>query len=80
MSEEDDECGIKEPPRKLGGILKELGPGLIVAAAVVGSGELIATTATGAPGRILPFMADYHRMYYQSVCPSRNWSLCYNYR
>lgn len=48
MSEEDDECGIKEPPRKLGGILKELGPGLIVAAAVVGSGELIATTATGA--------------------------------
>ena len=39
---------FKEPPKSIGGILKELGPGLIVAAAVVGSGELIATTATGA--------------------------------
>ncbi|MCH2207678.1 MAG: Nramp family divalent metal transporter [Lentisphaerales bacterium] len=48
MSDENEELGIKEPPRKPGGILKELGPGLIVAAAVVGSGELIATTATGA--------------------------------
>ena len=46
MSEEENP--IKEPPRSIGGILKELGPGLIVAAAVVGSGELIATTATGA--------------------------------
>lgn len=44
----EEELSIKEPPRNLGGILKELGPGLIVAAAVVGSGELIATTATGA--------------------------------
>lgn len=49
MSEEENtEPGTKEPPQQLGGILKELGPGLIVAAAVVGSGELIATTATGA--------------------------------
>lgn len=40
--------GIKEPPRTMEGIVKELGPGLIVAGAVVGSGELIATTATGA--------------------------------
>lgn len=30
------------------GTLKELGPGLIVAGGIVGSGELIATTATGA--------------------------------
>jgi len=45
MSEEDP---IRNPPKSIGGILKELGPGLIVAAAVVGSGELIATTATGA--------------------------------
>lgn len=42
------EAPHKEPPKSIGGILKELGPGLIVAAAVVGSGELIATTATGA--------------------------------
>jgi Mn2+/Fe2+ NRAMP family transporter len=40
--------GIRKPPTTVSGILKELGPGLIVAAAVVGSGELIATTATGA--------------------------------
>jgi Mn2+/Fe2+ NRAMP family transporter len=48
VEEENQEVGIKDPPKHLSGILKELGPGLIVAAAVVGSGELIATTATGA--------------------------------
>ena len=44
-------AGIKEPPHTVEGIIKELGPGLIVAGAVVGSGELIATTATGARSR-----------------------------
>ena len=39
---------IREPPKTFLGTLKELGPGLIVAAGIVGSGELIATTATGA--------------------------------
>ena len=49
MSEnEEQDSGIRTPPKTVFGILKELGPGLIVAAAVVGSGELIATTATGA--------------------------------
>ena len=42
------ECHIRSAPTTFKGILKELGPGLIVAGAVVGSGELIATTATGA--------------------------------
>lgn len=42
------ESGIKEPPTTLLGILKQLGPGLIVAGSIVGSGELIATTVTGA--------------------------------
>jgi Mn2+/Fe2+ NRAMP family transporter len=37
-----------EPPRSLAGALGYVGPGLLVAAAVVGSGELIATTKTGA--------------------------------
>jgi Mn2+/Fe2+ NRAMP family transporter len=37
-----------DPPQTLGGILKKLGPGLIIAGAIVGSGELIATTAVGA--------------------------------
>lgn len=40
--------GIQDPPRTLGGILKQLGPGLIIAGSIVGSGELIATTAVGA--------------------------------
>ena len=39
---------IRKPPTTLLGTLKELGPGLIIAGAIVGSGELIATTATGA--------------------------------
>ncbi len=36
------------PPRTVMGILRQLGPGLIIAGAIVGSGELIATTKTGA--------------------------------
>ena len=39
---------IERPPVSFGGILQRLGPGLIVAASIVGSGELIATTKTGA--------------------------------
>ncbi len=39
---------VETPPTTLVGILKRLGPGLIVAGSIVGSGELIATTATGA--------------------------------
>ncbi len=36
------------PPTAIVGILRRLGPGLIVAGSIVGSGELIATTKTGA--------------------------------
>ena len=39
---------IEEPPVTIGGILGRLGPGLIIAGSIVGSGELIATTKTGA--------------------------------
>lgn len=39
---------IKEPPQSRLGVLLQLGPGLIIAASIVGSGELIATTRTGA--------------------------------
>ena len=39
---------VTEPPRKLGGILRQIGPGLILSASIVGSGELIATTTLGA--------------------------------
>ena len=39
---------IEAPPETFGGIFRRVGPGLITAAAVVGSGELIATTVLGA--------------------------------
>lgn len=39
---------IKEPPKGWGESLKYLGPGLILSASIVGSGELIATTTLGA--------------------------------
>ncbi|MEZ6057850.1 MAG: Nramp family divalent metal transporter [Planctomycetaceae bacterium] len=37
-----------DPPRNFFGTLRQLGPGLIIAGSIVGSGELIATTKTGA--------------------------------
>ena len=38
----------KRPPSRSWGILRSLGPGLIIAGSIVGSGELVATTKTGA--------------------------------
>lgn len=43
---------IEDPPRDFFGIVKRLGPGLIIAGSIVGSGELIATTKTGAQAGI----------------------------
>jgi Mn2+/Fe2+ NRAMP family transporter len=43
-----DQYGLKEPPRGWGQSLRYLGPGLILSASIVGSGELIATTTLGA--------------------------------
>lgn len=40
--------GIREPPTGWRGSFRYLGPGLVVSASIVGSGELIATTALGA--------------------------------
>lgn len=39
---------VIEPPRTLPKILRRIGPGMILAASIVGSGELIATTTLGA--------------------------------
>ena len=47
MSEET-ELQIKEPPKGLLSTFRYMGPGFILSAAIVGSGELIATTALGA--------------------------------
>ena len=39
---------IREPPRSLGRAIGQIGPGLILAASIVGTGELINTTSLGA--------------------------------
>ena len=44
----DSGSSVRDAPTTLSGALKEIGPGLIVAGSIVGSGELIATTLTGA--------------------------------
>lgn len=43
-----DPSRIAEPPKSFGGMLRHLGPGFILSASIVGSGELIATTTFGA--------------------------------
>ncbi len=42
-----DAPGIKDPPKNLWGILRSIGPGLILTANIVGTGELIVTTRLG---------------------------------
>ena len=44
-----------DPPRTLAGQFKYLGPGFIMSAAIVGSGELIATTTLGAKAGFVTF-------------------------
>ncbi|MBN8733343.1 MAG: hypothetical protein J0L64_22605, partial [Acidobacteria bacterium] len=43
-----DPRDIEQPPRGFWPILRRIGPGMILAASIVGSGELIATTTLGA--------------------------------
>ena len=45
---EYDASQVEDPPQSLIAILRRIGPGLILAASIVGSGELIATTNFGA--------------------------------
>ncbi|TWT69175.1 Nramp family divalent metal transporter [Crateriforma conspicua] len=42
------DADVRQPPRSFAGVMRSAGPGLIVAGSIVGSGELIATTKTGA--------------------------------
>ncbi len=46
---------IRPAPQTLAGRLKHLGPSLILSAAIVGSGELIATTSLGAKAGFTTF-------------------------
>lgn len=48
MSNQEATSSLREPPQGFFSCFRFLGPGLIISAAIVGSGELIATTALGA--------------------------------
>lgn len=50
-----DESKIKDPPKGFFQKLKHLGPGFILSASVVGSGELISTTTLGAKAGFVTF-------------------------
>src|SRR6266850_640511 len=39
---------VSDPPKSLSNTMRRIGPGIILAASIVGSGELIATTTLGA--------------------------------
>ena len=43
-----DPSHVLEPPTRMSAILRQIGPGIILSASIVGSGELIATTTLGA--------------------------------
>jgi manganese transport protein len=43
-----DPRDVRDPPRSVAEALKRIGPGMVLAASIVGSGELIATTTLGA--------------------------------
>ncbi len=43
-----DPSHILEPPTEFGAMMRKIGPGIILSASIVGSGELIATTTLGA--------------------------------
>ena len=50
-----DQTSIKEPPESFRSKLSFLGPGFILSASIVGSGELIATTTLGAKAGYVAF-------------------------
>ena len=43
-----DPAAVEDPPARLTDALRRIGPGMVLAASIVGSGELIATTTLGA--------------------------------
>ena len=59
---------IREPPHSLGRAFRQIGPGLILAASIVGTGELINTTGLGAR-RASPALADPAELRDQGLRP-----------
>ena len=48
MSTETEGNGTRPAPTGIGGLLRNIGPGVVVSGSVVGSGELLVTTRMGA--------------------------------
>ncbi len=48
LKNKNNQAEIREAPATVFGIVRNIGPGMILAGSIVGSGELIATTRTGA--------------------------------
>ncbi len=69
----DDPPGgdIREPPRSLGRALRQIGPGLILAGSIVGTGELIATTGLGAAHGYTPALVHPPELRHQGLPPDR---------
>ncbi len=44
----EEKHGIREAPKGLGGLLRNIGPGVVLSGSVVGPGELLVTTRMGA--------------------------------
>lgn len=55
MAQSIIQTSTKDPPRSFFSKLRFLGPGFILSASIVGSGELIATTVLGAKGGFITF-------------------------
>ena len=55
MTESNRSIAVKKAPKSFVGKLKFLGPGFILGASIVGSGELIATTVLGAKAGFITF-------------------------
>lgn len=55
MAQSITQTSTKDPPRSFFSKLRFLGPGFILSASIVGSGELIATTVLGAKGGFITF-------------------------
>ena len=51
--------------------IRQIGPGLILAASIVGTGELINTTGPGSQGRLLAALADPPELRDQGLRPGR---------
>ena len=71
---------ILEPPSTFIGKLKFLGPGFILSASIVGSGELIATTVLGAKAGFAALWIIRDELFDEGRCSIGIWKAYHPYR